>query len=67
MGILQPSLDIVLKDVSLIKAAAVFMGTNIAIHDIAIPVWIGKRQYNAIRPQNGKNDVSNRVFKLNQS
>jgi hypothetical protein len=54
MGILQPSLDIVLKDVSLIKAAAVFMGTNIAIHDIAIPIWIGKRYFNAIRPQNGK-------------
>jgi hypothetical protein len=54
MGSLQPPLDVILKDVSLIKAATVLMGANIAIHDISIPVWIGKRQYNAVRPQTGK-------------
>ena len=54
MDVIPTTVDFALQHYSIIKVAAIQLGSAIAVVDASIPVWAAKYKFNAIRPDTGE-------------
>ena len=57
MDVIPTTIDFALQHFSIIKVAAIQMGSALAVVDASIPVWAAKYNFNAIRPDTGKSNL----------